>query len=59
MSREHARLHPNDGSNDVFVHISAVERAGLSGLAEGQKVTFDIKADKMGGKISAQNLSLA
>jgi CspA family cold shock protein len=52
-------IQPNDGSNDVFVHISAVERAGLSGLAEGQKVTFELKTDKMRGKVSAENLSLA
>jgi CspA family cold shock protein len=52
-------IQPNDGGNDVFVHISAVERAGLSGLAEGQKVTFEIKADKMRGKVSAENLALA
>ena len=44
--------------NDVFVHISAVERAGLSRLVEGQKVTFEIKTDKMRGKVSAENLSL-
>jgi CspA family cold shock protein len=43
----------------VFVHISAVERAGLSRLVEGQKVTFEIKTDKMRGKASAENLSLA
>ena len=49
---------PSDGSKDVFVHISAVERAGLSGLAEGQKVSFEVKADKMRGKVSAENLSL-
>ena len=52
-------IQPNDGSNDVFVHISAVERAGLASLAEGQKVTFDIKMDKMRGKSSAENLALA
>jgi len=52
-------IQPNDGGNDVFVHISAVERAGLTGLAEGQKVSFEIKADKMRGKSSAENLSLA
>jgi CspA family cold shock protein len=52
-------IQPNDGSQDVFVHISAVERAGLSGLAEGQKVNFEIKNDKMRGKVSAENLSLA
>jgi cold shock protein len=52
-------IQPNDGGNDVFVHISAVEGAGLAGLAEGQKVTFDIKTDKMRGKSSAENLALA
>jgi CspA family cold shock protein len=52
-------IQPNDGGNDVFVHISAVERAGLSGLAEGQKVSFEIKADKMRSKASAENLSPA
>jgi cold shock protein len=52
-------IQPNDGGQDVFVHISAVERAGLAGLAEGQKVSFEIKADKMRGKASAENLSLA
>jgi len=52
-------IQPNDGGNDVFVHISAVERAGLSGLAEGQKVSFEIKVDKKRGKASAENLSLA
>ena len=52
-------IQPNDGCNDVFVHISAVERAGLSGLAEGQKVSFEIKVDKKRGKASAENLSLA
>src|ERR1700748_2817583 len=52
-------IQPNDGGQDVFVHISAVERAGLPGLAEVQKVNFEIKADKMRGKSSAENLSLA
>jgi len=52
-------IQPNDGGQDVFVHISAVERAGLSGLAEGQKVNFEVVADKMRGKVSADNLSLA
>jgi len=52
-------IQPNNGANDVFVHISAVERAGLSGLGEGQKVSFEIKTDKMRGKVSAENLSLA
>jgi cold shock protein len=48
-------IKPNDGSNDVFVHISAVERAGLRGLNEGQKVSFDEERGQ-GGKTSATNL---
>jgi CspA family cold shock protein len=52
-------IQPSDGGNDVFVHVSAVERAGLPGLAEGQKVTFELKTDKMRGKTSAENLTLA
>ena len=52
-------IEPSDGSKDVFVHISAVERAGLRGLAEGQKGQFELKTDKMRGKVSAENLSLA
>ena len=51
-------IQPTDGSKDVFVHISAVERAGLTGLAEGQKVEFELKTDKMRGKVRAENLSL-
>ena len=49
-------IQPDDGQKDVFVHISAVERAGLSSLNEGQKVSFDIVADRRGGKSSADNL---
>ncbi|MGO9545182.1 MAG: cold-shock protein [Rhodomicrobium sp.] len=49
-------IQPDDGDKDVFVHISAVERAGLYGLNEGQKVAFDIVADKRTGKSSADNL---
>jgi CspA family cold shock protein len=48
-------IQPDDGSKDVFVHISAVERAGLSDLAEGQKVTFEVAKGK-DGKLSADNL---
>jgi CspA family cold shock protein len=51
-------IQPDDGGNDVFVRISAVERAGLSGLAEGQKVSFEIKTDPKRGKSSAENLRL-
>ena len=49
-------IQPDDGSKDVFVHISAVERAGMNDLREGQKVTYDIVADRRTGKSSADNL---
>jgi len=49
---------PDDGGSDVFVHISAVERAGLSGLDEGQKISFEIKPDPKRGKSSAENLKI-
>lgn len=48
-------IQPDDGSKDVFVHISAVERAGLANLAEGQKVEFDIERGQQ-GKTAATNL---
>jgi CspA family cold shock protein len=51
-------IEPEGGKRDVFVHISAVERAGLTGLADGQKVTFDIEAGR-DGRESATNLKLA
>jgi cold shock protein len=44
------------GGPDVFVHISAVERAGMSNLNEGQKLTFDVEADRRSGKSAATNL---
>lgn len=49
-------IQPDDGSRDAFVHVSAVERAGMSVLSEGQKVTFDLVADRKSGKMSAENL---
>ena len=49
-------IQPDDGSKDVFVHISAVERSGFNDLHEGQKVTYDIVADRRTGKSSADNL---
>ena len=48
-------IQPDDGGNDVFVHISAVERAGMRGLAEGQKVSYEMETDKRSGKQSAGN----
>jgi len=52
-------IQPDNGGKDVFVHISAVERAGMSNLNEGQKVNFDIVADKRTGRSSAGNLRAA
>jgi cold shock protein len=52
-------IQPESGSKDVFVHISAVERAGMSTLNEGQKVSFDIVADRKTGKSAAENLRAA
>jgi CspA family cold shock protein len=49
-------IQPADGSKDVFVHIRAVERAGMNGLNEGQKISFDLVADRKSGKTSAGNL---
>jgi CspA family cold shock protein len=49
-------IQPDGGGQDVFVHISAVERAGLSGLAEGQKVSYEVQVDRRRGKSSAENL---
>jgi cold shock protein len=46
----------DNGDPDVFVHISAVERAGMSNLNEGQKVTFDVQTDQRSGKPAAANL---
>ena len=51
-------IQPIDGSPDVFVHVSAVERAGLPGLSEGQKISFELVADKRTGKTSAGNLAI-
>jgi cold shock protein len=52
-------IQPDDKSKDVFVHISAVEGAGLRTLKEGQKVSFEIVTDKKTGKTSAGNLTAA
>ena len=49
-------IQPDDGGADVFVHISAVERAGLTDLREGQKVSYEITQDRRSGKSSADQL---
>jgi CspA family cold shock protein len=52
-------IQPDDGSKDVFVHISAVERAGLYQLNEGQKITYELVEDRRSGKMSADRLQAA
>lgn len=47
---------PDNGGNDAFVHISAVERSGIGELREGQKVSFELMADRKSGKMSAESL---
>jgi cold shock protein len=49
-------IQPDNGGADAFVHISAVQRAGLDGLAEGQKVEYELVADRRSGKLAADNL---
>ncbi|MEL4073466.1 cold-shock protein [Ochrobactrum sp. GPK 3] len=57
---DHARgfgfITPEAGGPDVFVHVSAVERSGLPGLAEGEKIAFEVGSDRRTGKTAAQNL---
>ena len=52
-------IQPDDGGADIFVHITAVEKAGLRGLAEGQKIKFEVQNDPKKGKSSAVNLQTA
>ena len=49
-------IQPDDGGKDAFVHISAVERAGMSDLREGQKISFELVTDQRSGKMSADKL---
>ncbi|WP_299473809.1 cold-shock protein [uncultured Roseibium sp.] len=58
-SKGYGFIQPEDGAKDIFVHISAVERAGMQSLVEGQKVNFDVVEDSRSGKSSADNLSEA
>ncbi len=52
-------IQPDDGGKDVFVHVTALERAGMSGLSEGQKVIFDTQQDRRTGKIAVGNIQAA
>lgn len=58
-SRGYGFIEPEDGGKDVFVHVTAIERAGLAGLNEGDKVSFDIEDDPRGRGKQATNLQLA
>ena len=49
-------IQPDSGGDDVFVHISAVERSGLNGLNDGQKISYELLADRRSGKMAAENL---
>ena len=52
-------IQPDEGGADIFVHITAVERAGMKPLREGQKIGFDLERDKRSGKMAAGNLTAA
>ncbi len=52
-------IQPDDGGKDVFVHATALERAGMRGLAEGQKVSFNTAEDRRSGKIAVNNIETA
>jgi cold shock protein len=52
-------IQPDNGGPDVFVHVSAVERSGMRGLNEGQKVSFEVETDRRSGKPAAVNLQAA
>lgn len=52
-------IQPDDGSKDAFVHISAVERAGLANLTEGQKISYEMEMDQRSGKLAAGSLQSA
>ena len=58
MSKGYGFIQPDDGSKDAFVHISALERSGISSLNEGQKVEYELQTDSRSGKQAAENLSV-
>jgi len=57
MQKGFGFISPDNGGTDAFVHISAVERSGLSGLQDGQKVSYELVSDRKSGKMAAENLS--
>jgi CspA family cold shock protein len=56
-SKGYGFIAPDDGSKDVFVHATALQRAGLTSLREGQKVTFDVQTDPRSGKLAVGHIS--
>jgi cold shock protein len=58
-SRGFGFIQPTDGGNDVFVHATTLERAGMTSLVEGQKVTFDTEIDRRSGKTAVANIKVA
>ena len=56
-SKGYGFIAPDDGGKDVFVHATALQRAGLTGLHEGQKVTFDVQTDVRSGKLAVSRIS--
>lgn len=58
-NRGYGFIQPDDGSNDVFVHATALERAGIMSLVEGQKVSFDTEVDSRSGKTAVANIEAA
>lgn len=52
-------IQPDNGGKDVFVHVTALHRAGIQGLAEGQKVSFDTAEDRRSGKVAVNNIAAA
>lgn len=58
-SKGYGFIQPDDGSQDVFIHISAVDRAGIGRLAEGQKLSYDVQREPKKGRLSAANLKVA
>jgi CspA family cold shock protein len=57
--RGYGFIQPAGGGKDVFVHVSALERSGIHGLSEGQKVSYELQTDRRNGKTAAVNLKLA
>jgi CspA family cold shock protein len=58
-SKGYGFIAPDDGGKDVFVHATALERAGIRGLVEGQKVSFETEQDRRSGKVAVATLQLA